>query len=107
MLKYKRTISSSRFVFVTDNFKENHTAIWNVMVEAASLVDSKWTFLDLDGFVYRKTGAYKHRAECLGLGCKSDVDNGPLVGLKHVCDGPAFLKIIAKLDFEKSSSGLR
>ena len=77
------------------------------MEEAASLMDSKWTFLDLGGFVHRKTGVYKNRTECLCLGCKAEIDNGPFVGLKHVCDGPAFLKIIAKLDFQKSSSGLR
>ena len=105
-LRYHRAVSSSRFIYITDAFKAKHPTIYEFVERRMRFPDSRWVSMDLATFVAKKSGVYKNRTECLGLGCRSDMANEPLCALKHVFDGPAFIKFIAKVDFEKSSSGL-
>ena len=105
-LKYHRAADSSRFIFITDDFRLHHRALADIVEQTGALPRSKWTILNLDGFVRRKTGAYKHRTECLGLGTNADIAREPFRALNHVLTGPDFFKIVAKVDFQNSSSGL-
>ena len=105
-LKYNRAVASSRFIHVTDGFKTNHPAYYELLTTVAGFPDSKWTFIDEGNFIEKKARVYKDRTEALALATTIDTATPPLQGVKHVFDGPGFVDMITKVDFEKSASGM-
>ena len=105
-LRHHAAAASSRIIYVTDAFKAKHPAISDLVHDAVQLPGSKWSIVGLAGFLYRKSGAYKNRTECLGLACREDAGSPAPAHVKHAMDGPAFFKTVGKVGFERSSSGL-
>ena len=105
-LKYGRAVASSRFIHVTDGFKTKHRTYYELLTTAAGFPDSKWAFIDVDDFLDKKARVYKGRTEALALATTVDKETPPLHGIKHVFDGPSFLDLITKVDFENSASGM-
>ena len=66
-LAFVNAQSSHRYLFISDGFKANHAAMYEIVQWAVKKCGSKWTVVSLDVFVEQKQKVYKTRSESLGL----------------------------------------
>jgi hypothetical protein len=105
-LAFATSQSSHRYLFISDGFKANHVAMYEIVQWAVKKHESKWSVVSLDTFVEQKRKVFKTRSESLGLATTREMKREPLLRLKHVYNGLDFLKFIAHHDHHASSSGL-
>ena len=97
---------SHRYLFISDGFKANHAAMYEIVQWAVKKRESKWSVVSLDIFVEQKRKVFKTRSESVSLATTREMKRDPLLRLKHVYNGVDFLKFIAHHDHHASSSGL-
>ncbi len=107
-LKFMPSLQTKRSVWVSDNFKTSHPALWLLILELATRLggDCKWKFLgSAHDFAASKARALarKQGATVVALVTDAEAATNPL---QHVFDPEAFLSFVGKVDRARTSLGL-
>ena len=105
-LKFVAAVRSKRFIHISDSFKHRHPAIYEIFVAASASQQSKWIEISLHTFAEKKQGVYKSRSQVCALVSKADKTSAPYCGLRHVFEGPEFLRLVRSVDHSRSATGL-